>query len=92
MVSKQKSLAGILVREKPLAIFLAVSDENSDNYCSKLVTKAHCTYSHGLSLLGKMGKAGLLTFEKRGRRQQVKLTNKGIEVGKNFKVLMKRLD
>ncbi len=85
MVSKQKSLVGILVREKPVALFLAVSDENSDNYCSKLVRKAHCTYSHGLSLLVKMENSGLLTFEKCGRKQQVKLTDKGIKVGKNLR-------
>ena len=82
MVSKQRSLVDVLVREKPVAIFLAVSAENSDNYCSKLVMKAHCTYSHGLSLLVKMENAGLLTFEKRGRKQQGKLTNKGIGVEK----------
>ena len=57
MVSKQRSLVDVLVREKPVAIFLAVSAENSDNYCSKLVMKAHCTYSHGLSLLVKMENA-----------------------------------
>ena len=88
MTPKANNLLNALLRKKPVALFLAVSDESSGSYCLKLSIKARCTYSHVLGLLAKMREAGLLTIERQGKNKHARLTAKGIRLSERLKEFM----
>ena len=88
MTPKANNLLNALLRKKPVALFLAISNESSDSYCHKLSIKVHCTHSHALGLLAKMREAGLLTIERRGKIKRVRLTTKGIRLSEELKEVM----
>ena len=54
--------------------------KNGEVYASSLAKSVDCTYSHVVKVLQDMQRAGLVTFEKRGRLKVLLLTKKGIEV------------
>ena len=77
---KPKKIFNVFFREKPALMLLHLLQKNGDVYASSLAKNVDCTYSHVVKVLQDMQKAGLVTFEKRGRLKVLLLTKKGIEV------------
>ena len=77
---KPKKIFNVFFREKPALMLLHLLQKNGDVYASSLAKSVDCTYSHVVKVLQDMQKAGLVTFEKRGRLKVLLLTKKGIEV------------
>ena len=77
---KQKKIFNVFFREKPTLMIINLLRKNNDMYASSLAKVVDCTYSHVVKVLQEMQKAGLVTFEKRGRLKVLVLTKKGTEV------------
>lgn len=77
---KPKKIFNVFFREKPALMLLHLLQKSGDVYASSLAKNVDCTYSHVVKVLQDMQKAGLVTFEKRGRLKVLLLTKKGIEV------------
>ena len=66
--------------ERPAMMLVALKNAKSEVYASSLAKQTDCTYSHVVKILQEMEKAGLLTFDKKGRLKLLALTKKGAEV------------
>ena len=92
---KKKEALGILFQEKPYKLLIRIKDleggQDKDRSCSALIKSINCTYSHGLKLLKKLEKTGLISFEKKGRKNIVKLTEKGNKIIDHFKKIKEQL-
>jgi predicted transcriptional regulator len=77
---KQKKIFNVFFREKPAMMLVTLLNKSNSIYASNLAKVVDCTYSHVVKILQEMQKAGLVTFEKRGRLKVLTLTKKGVEV------------
>ncbi|MGM5481783.1 MAG: winged helix DNA-binding protein [Nanobdellota archaeon] len=77
---RTKKIFNVFFREKPALMLIHLLRKNGEVYASSLAKTVDCTYSHVVKVLQDMQKAGLVTFEKRGRLKVLILTKKGIEV------------
>ncbi|MGM5480476.1 MAG: winged helix DNA-binding protein [Nanobdellota archaeon] len=77
---RTKQIFNVFFREKPALMLIELLKKNGEVYASSLAKSVDCTYSHVVKVLHDMQKAGLVTFEKRGRLKVLILTQKGIEV------------
>lgn len=77
---KQKKIFNVFFREKPAMMLIHLLTKNGEMYASSLAKSVDCTYSHVVKVLQDMQRAGLVTFEKRGRLKVLILTKKGVEV------------
>jgi len=77
---KPKKIFNVFFREKPALMLIELLRRNNDMYASSLAKTVDCTYSHVVKVLQDMQRAGLVTFEKRGRLKVLILTKKGIDV------------
>jgi predicted transcriptional regulator len=77
---KQKKIFNVFFREKPAMMLVTLLNKSNSTYASNLAKVVDCTYSHVVKILQEMQKAGLVTFEKRGRLKVLTLTKKGVEV------------
>lgn len=75
-----KKIFNVFFREKPALMLINLHRKNGDMYASSLAKTVDCTYSHVVKVLQDMQKAGLVTFEKRGRLKVLILTKKGMEI------------
>ncbi len=78
---KPKKIFNVFFREKPALMLIHLLRKSGEVYASSLAKQVDCTYSHVVKVLQDMQRAGLVTFEKRGRLKVLILTKKGIEVG-----------
>ena len=76
---KQKKIFNVFFREKPAMMLVNLLNSNNSIYASNLAKLVDCTYSHVVKILQEMQKAGLVSFEKRGRLKVLTLTKKGQE-------------
>lgn len=79
-MGKPKKIFNVFFREKPSLMLVNLLKKQGDNYASSLAKSVDCTYSHVVKVLQDMQKAGLITFEKRGRLKVLVLTKKGVEI------------
>ncbi|MBU1199108.1 MAG: winged helix DNA-binding protein [Nanoarchaeota archaeon] len=77
---KSKKIFNVFFREKPAMMLVQLLHKSNNIYASNLAKIVDCTYSHVVKILQEMQKAGLVTFEKRGRLKVLTLTKKGQEV------------
>lgn len=77
---KIKKIFNVFFREKPALMLVGLLRKQGETYASSLAKSVDCTYSHVVKVLQDMQKAGLVTFEKKGRLKVLVLTKKGIEV------------
>ncbi|MFP4118794.1 MAG: winged helix DNA-binding protein [Candidatus Woesearchaeota archaeon] len=77
---RTKKIFNVFFREKPALMLIHLLQKNGEVYASSLAKTVDCTYSHVVKVLQDMQKAGLVTFEKRGRLKVLILTKKGVEV------------
>lgn len=81
---KPKKIFNVFFREKPALMLINLLQKNGEVYASSLAKSVDCTYSHVVKVLQDMQKAGLVTFEKRGRLKVLILTKKGEEIALLF--------
>ncbi|MFW6378818.1 MAG: winged helix DNA-binding protein [Nanoarchaeota archaeon] len=77
---RTKKIFSVFFREKPALMLINLLNKNGDMYASALAKSVDCTYSHVVKVLQEMQKAGLVTFERRGRMKVLILTKKGTEI------------
>ena len=77
---KPKKIFNVFFREKPALMLIHLLQKSGEVYASSLAKSVDCTYSHVVKVLQDMQKAGLVTFEKRGRLKVLILTKKGEEI------------
>jgi predicted transcriptional regulator len=77
---KPKKIFNVFFREKPALMMINLLQKSGEAYASSLAKNVDCTYSHVIKVLQDMQKAGLVTFEKRGRLKVLILTKKGEEI------------
>ena len=77
---KPKKIFNVFFREKPASMLIHLLNKNGEVYASSLAKSVDCTYSHVVKVLQDMQRAGLVTFEKRGRLKVLLLTKKGVDV------------
>ena len=75
-----KKVFNIFFREKPAMMLIELKNSKSMGYASSVAKSTDCTYSHVVKILQEMEKAGIVTFEKRGRLKLLALTKKGQEI------------
>ncbi len=80
----------VIFREKP-AMMLVEMKNSKEIYASNLAKKVDCTYSHVVKILQEMEKAGLVSFDKKGRTKMLKLTKKGYDVANYIDLAKKSL-
>lgn len=91
MTNKQKPIFDALFREKPVMMLITLLNTNEEMYASTLAKAVDCTYSHVVKVLQEMNKAGLVSFQKRGRLKILTLTKKGKDVSKSLYDVQKTL-
>ena len=91
MTTKQKPIFDALFREKPVMMLITLLNTNEEMYASTLAKAVDCTYSHVVKVLQEMNKAGLVSFQKRGRLKILTLTKKGKDVSKSLFDVQKAL-
>jgi DNA-binding MarR family transcriptional regulator len=71
----------VFTRRVPREILIAVFQHNDRRpiFLSEIARKINATYSHVVKLSCKMVDAGLIETERKGRRKEVTLTEKGKE-------------
>jgi predicted transcriptional regulator len=85
-------LKEILLRKKPLCVFLQLKDTSKDWYASNLAAVCGVTYVHTTKLLKELKKSNLVTFEVKGRVKKVKLTERGMQLASALGDLMLKLE
>ncbi|MFT4249947.1 MAG: winged helix DNA-binding protein [Candidatus Woesearchaeota archaeon] len=72
-------------------MLITLLNTNEEMYASTLAKAVDCTYSHVVKVLQEMNKAGLVSFQKRGRLKILTLTKKGKDVSKSLYDVQKTL-
>ncbi|MGE0793345.1 MAG: winged helix DNA-binding protein [Candidatus Woesearchaeota archaeon] len=80
MTTKPKKIFNVFFREKPSLMLVNLIRKQGEIYASSLAKTVDCTYSHVVKVLQDMQRAGLVTFEKKGRLKVLVLTKKGVEI------------
>ena len=83
-VVKPKKIFNVFFREKPALMLIYLLQKNGEVYASSLAKQVDCTYSHVVKVLQDMQRAGLVTFEKKGRLKVLILTKKGLEIAQQI--------
>lgn len=65
------------MQEKPVKSLLLLKETNEPIYVSMIAKEIDSTYAHTLKVLSNLKKRGLVSFERKGRVKQVKLTELG---------------
>ena len=80
MTVKKEKMFGVLFREKPALMLIALKNSKNAKYASSLAKEVDCTYSHVIKLLQEMETAALVRFNKTGRLKLLELTKKGEDI------------
>jgi len=76
------SLEELFLNVKPVKILVLLNDPSSEKYASAISKKVDCTYSHTVRILQRMENEGLITSNKKGRKKEISLTEKGEKLAK----------
>lgn len=69
----------LFLQEKPVKILLLLKEEKEPIYVSMIAKGIDGTYAHTLRVLSHLEKCGMVSFEKKGRIKQVKISEFGIK-------------
>lgn len=87
----EDDLVGFFLNRKPVRIMVILRRNKSDNYPSAIARKADATYSHTIKVLQKMNDFDLVEFEKKGRKKEVELTQRGEDIAGTLQHLTQKL-
>lgn len=90
-MAKQKKIFDVIFREKPVMMLIKLLGSSNEMYASTLAKNVDCTYSHVVKILQEMNKAGIVSFNKKGRLKILTLTKKGTEIAKNLESVRQAL-
>lgn len=85
-------LKELILKKKPLCIFLQLKDTSKEWYASSLAASCSTTYVHTIKILKELKKENLITTEPRGRVNKIKLTEKGLQLATALSELMLKLE
>ena len=85
-------MLGILIREKPSKVLLALKNAETQWHMSKLARQAGVTYVHLTELIPKMQELGLVKTEKTGKKNIVTLTEKGLEIAQLLEEIKRKME
>ncbi len=74
----------VFFRAKPAKALVALSDEKIEWYASSLAKDIDCTFPHVIKILAYFGEMKLVSFEVKGRKKTITLTNKGRQIAAGF--------
>ena len=78
-----ESLKKFFLQEKPTDMIVILRRQGT-SYASELSTKADTTYSHAVKVMNRMKEIDLVTSEKKGRKKEYRLTDKGNDLADNL--------
>jgi predicted transcriptional regulator len=78
-----ENLKKFFLQEKPTDMIVILRKQGT-SYASELSTKADTTYSHAVKVMNRMKEIGLVKSEKKGRKKEYKLTQKGQDLADNL--------
>ncbi len=67
----------LFLKEKSVAAFILLRDQNTNWHLSKIARQSNSTYIYITKLMSILEKKGLVTIETKGKKRLVKLTEKG---------------
>ncbi|WEL19062.1 winged helix DNA-binding protein [Candidatus Nanohalococcus occultus] len=88
---KDHDLEKLFLNKKPVDLLIQLEKHDNRNYASALSTDADVTYSHTVKCLQRMERYGLVEFERKGRKKEIKLTDQGDQIAENLFDLMKAM-
>lgn len=88
---KEEDLEQMFLNKKPVDLLIELEKHDNRNYASALSKDADVTYSHTVKCLQRMEKYGLVEFERKGRKKEVNLTNRGDKIAGDLFDLMKTM-
>ena len=87
---KGKSLVDVFLREKPVNMLVKLSKKpDKQKYFSIVAKEVDCTYSHTVRTIQELQSKGLLTLNKKGRKNIIELTKTGKELADYFDKILK---
>ncbi len=89
---EEKQLRNFLLKEKPVAVILALKDTNASWYPSKLAQVSGASYVYVTTWLTQLEKGGWVKFERKGRQKIVSLTEKGQAVAQALDELARKME
>lgn len=82
---EEEEVQQFFLNKKPVDLLLKLRSLGyENNYASALARDADVTYSHTVKCLQRMEEAGIVEFERNGRKKEINLTNYGNEVADEF--------
>lgn len=81
--SEDDDLKKFFLQEKPTDMIVILRKQGT-SYASELSTKADTTYSHAVKVMNRMKEIGLVQSEKKGRKKEYTLTEKGQQLADNL--------
>ena len=103
MADDTKNIVRLLLHEKPIKIVLAMA-KTEDAYPSQLAKDADCTFPHTLAIIKTLEENGInlhlhprsldqhrCESEKIGRKKEVKLTSRGVDIAHDLAGLVRHL-
>lgn len=79
------------IRERPIALMLALRDSSKEWYISSLSRETGLTYLHTLNILAQLYNLGIIDYRVSGRKKIVVLTEKGKNIASIVSQLMSAL-
>ena len=76
-----------LMESIPVKLLLIISKQN--NYLSRIMRELVCTYSHIVKVADRLEKLKIITKKKEGRKTEIKLTKKGLEVREHLMAIQR---
>lgn len=86
------TLSTMLLRAKPCKMLVLLKDGSQGWYLSKLAKESGATYVHTTKTISRFEKAGLVTFETKGRIKLLRLTEKGVLLAKLLEDVNKKIE
>ena len=71
----------------PVKVLLNISEKN--NYLSKIMRNLVVTYSHVVKVAERLEESKIITKKKKGRKTEIKLTKKGLEIRKHIEAIQR---
>lgn len=86
-----ENLKNFFLQEKPSEMIVVLYRQNS-SYASELSSKVDTTYSHAVKIMNRMKAAGLVTSQRKGRKKEYMLTEKGEKLAENLDNIFNNVD
>ncbi|MFO7793611.1 MAG: winged helix DNA-binding protein [Candidatus Nanohaloarchaea archaeon] len=77
-----EDLESFFLNVKPVKILITLNNPGTDNYASAISKETDCTYSHTVRIIQKLEDGGLVESNMKGRKKEIELTEKGLELAK----------